>query len=149
MLREFGGPEVLKLEEIATPAPAPGEILVKVHAVSVNVTLDIAVRKGLYPRKPPLPHVLGVDPTGEVAAVGGGVTRPRVGDRVSVHAVVPSPRATPGQEADDPVFGRIIGVNRWGGYAEYAVVPAGNAFVLPAGLPFPEAAVIKIGRAHV
>jgi len=142
VLREFGGPEVLKLEEIATPAPGAGEILVKVHAVSVNVTLDIAVRKGLYPRKPPFPHVLGVDPTGEVAAVGAGVTRPRVGDRVSVHTVVPSPSATPGQEADDPVFGSIIGVSRWGGYAEYAVVPAGNAFVLPAGLPFPEAAVI-------
>jgi NADPH2:quinone reductase len=142
VLREFGGPEVLKLEDIPTPAPGPGEILVKVHAVSVNVTLDIAVRKGLYPRKPPFPHVLGVDPTGEVAAVGPGVSRPRVGERVSVHAVVPSARCTPGLEADDPVLGSIIGVNRWGGYAEYAVVPAGNAFVLPAGLDFPEAAVV-------
>lgn len=142
VLREFGGPEVLKLEEIPTPTPGPGEILVKVHAVSVNVTLDIAVRKGLYPRKPPFPHVLGVDPTGEVAAVGAGVARPRVGERVSVHAVIPSPRATPGREADDPVLGSIIGVNRWGGYAEYAVVPAPNAFVLPDGLAFPEAAVV-------
>jgi NADPH:quinone reductase-like Zn-dependent oxidoreductase len=47
VLREFGAPDVLKLEEIPTPAPAPGEVLVKVHAVSVNVTLDIAVRKGV------------------------------------------------------------------------------------------------------
>ena len=142
VLREFGGPDVLKLEEIPTPSPGPGEILVKVHAVSVNVTLDIAVRKGLYPRKPPFPHVLGVDPTGEVAAVGAGVTRPRVGERVSVHTVIPSSRAAPGHEADDPVLGSIIGVNRWGGYAEYAVVPASNAFVLPVGLGFPEAAVV-------
>ena len=142
VLREFGGPEVLKVEEIPTPSPGPGEILVKVHAVSVNVTLDIAVRKGLYARKPPFPHVLGVDPTGEVAAVGAGVTRPRIGERVSVHAVIPSPRAVPGHEADDPVLGSIIGVNRWGGYAEYAVVPASNAFVLPDGLAFPEAAVV-------
>jgi len=142
VLREFGAPDVLKLEEISTPVPGPGEILVKVHAVSVNVTLDIAVRKGLYPRKPPFPHVLGVDPTGEVAAVGAGVSRPRVGERVSVHTVIPSPRATPGREADDPVLGSIIGVNRWGGYAEYAAVPAGNAFVLPAALTFPEAAVV-------
>src|SRR5499427_3294352 len=108
VLREFGGPEVLKLEDVPTPAPGPGEILVKVHAVSVNVTLDIAVRKGLYRRKPPFPHVLGVDPTGEVAALGAGVSRHRVGSRVSVHTVVPSPRATPGHEADDPVIGSII-----------------------------------------
>jgi NADPH:quinone reductase-like Zn-dependent oxidoreductase len=142
VLREFGAPEVLKLEEIPTPAPGPGEVLVKVHAVSVNVTLDIAVRKGVYARKPPFPHVLGCDPTGEVAAVGAGVSRPRIGERASVHAVLRSPRCTPGQEADDPVFAGIIGVNRWGGYAEYAVVPAENAFVLPPNLTFPEAAVI-------
>jgi NADPH:quinone reductase-like Zn-dependent oxidoreductase len=142
VLREFGGPEVLKLEEIPTPTPGPGEILVKVHAVSVNVTLDIAVRKGSYPRKPPFPHVLGVDPTGEVAAVGTGVARPKIGERVSVHTVTRSPRCVPGRESEDPTFGAIIGVNRWGGYAEYAAVPAENAFVLPAKLSFPEAAVI-------
>jgi NADPH:quinone reductase-like Zn-dependent oxidoreductase len=85
-LREFGGPEVLKVEEIPTPGPGFGEILVEVHAVSANVTLDIAVLKGVYARKPPFPHVLGCDPTGEVAAVGAGVSRPRVGERVSVHA---------------------------------------------------------------
>ena len=142
VLREFGGPEVLKLEEIPTPAPGPGEILVKVHAVSVNVTLDIAVRKGVYRRKPPLPHVLGCDPTGEVAAVGAGVSRPKVGARVSVHTVTRSPRCTPGRESEDPVLGDLIGINRWGGYAEYAAVPAENAFVVPARLDFPEAAVI-------
>jgi NADPH:quinone reductase-like Zn-dependent oxidoreductase len=142
VLREFGPPEVLKLEDIPTPVPGPGEILVKVHAVSVNVTLDIAVRKGVYARKPPFPHVLGCDPTGEVAALGAGVSRREVGERVSVHAVTRSPRCTPGHEADDPSFGAIIGVNRWGGYAEYAVVPAENAFTLPPALSFPEAAVI-------
>ena len=142
VLREFGGPEVLKLEDIPAPAPGPGEILVKVHAVSVNVTLDIAVRKGVYARKPPFPHVLGCDPTGEVAALGAGVSRLKVGERVSVHTVTRSPRCTPGRESEDPVLGAQIGVGRWGGYAEYAVVPAENAFVLPAGLTFPEAAVI-------
>ena len=142
VLREFGGPDVLKLEDVPTPAPGPGEVLVKVHAVSVNVTLDIAVRKGLYRRKPPFPHVLGVDPTGEVAAVGAGVSRPKVGERVSVHNVIRSPNCIPGHEADDPQFGDIIGVNRWGGYAEFAVVPSENAFVLPPKLTFPEAAVI-------
>jgi NADPH:quinone reductase-like Zn-dependent oxidoreductase len=142
VLREFGAPDVLKLEEIPTPAPAPGEVLVKVHAVSVNVTLDIAVRKGVYARKPPFPHVLGCDPTGEVAALGAGVSRLKVGERVSVHTVTRSPRCAPGHESEDPVLGAQIGVNRWGGYAEYAAVPAENAFVLPGNLSFPEAAVI-------
>ena len=142
VLRDFGGPEVLRFEEVPTPAPRSGEVLVRVRAVSVNVTLDIAVRKGLYRRKPSLPHVLGVDPTGEVAAVGPGVVRPRVGERVAVHTVVRSPRCVAGHEADDPVFGDIIGVSRWGGYAEYVAVPAENAFVVPSNLGFPDAAVI-------
>ena len=142
VLREFGGPEVLRLEEIPTPAPAAGEVLVKVRAVSVNVTLDLAVRKGLYRRKPSLPHVLGVDPTGEVVASGAGVAHPKVGQRVAIHTVVRSPRCTPGREAEDPVFGDIIGVSRWGGYAEYVAVPAENAFVVPDKLGFPEAAVV-------
>jgi NADPH:quinone reductase len=142
VLREFGGPEVLKLEEIPAPVAKPGEVLVKVHAVSVNVTLDIAVRKGLYRRKPSLPHVLGVDPAGEVVAVGAGVARPKIGDRVAVHTIVRSARCTPGREAEDPILGDLIGVNRWGGYAEYVAVPAENAFVLPSNLGYAEAAVI-------
>jgi NADPH2:quinone reductase len=46
VMREFGPPEVLRIEEIATPVPGPGEVLIRVHAVSVNRTLDMAVRPG-------------------------------------------------------------------------------------------------------
>src|SRR5438046_2601425 len=70
VLRGFGGPEVLRLEEVPTPTPAAGEILVKVRSVSVNRTLDLIVRQGNYPVKVQLPHILGVDPAGVVAHVG-------------------------------------------------------------------------------
>src|SRR3954447_21664172 len=84
VLREFGPPSVLKLEEVPTPEPGPGEILLKVHAVSINRTLDTKVRAGKYARPVKLPLVLGVDPSGIVAKVGEGVTDRKVGDRVTV-----------------------------------------------------------------
>jgi NADPH:quinone reductase len=65
VLREFGGPEVLKLENVPTPRPAASEILIEVHSASVNRTLDCNVRAGRYPVTVQLPHVLGVDPAGE------------------------------------------------------------------------------------
>jgi NADPH:quinone reductase-like Zn-dependent oxidoreductase len=142
MFREFGGPEVLKLEEVETPKPAAGEVLIKVHNVSVNVTLDILVRKGLYARKPPLPHVLGCDPTGEVVAVGAGVAKPRVGERVFVHLSIHTPQTVPGQESRDPGAPQMIGISRWGGYAEYVAVPAKNAFVLPDTISSRDATVV-------
>lgn len=84
VLKEFGGPDVLHWEDVSTPAPAPGEVLVKVHSVSVNRTLDLIVRQGNYPVKIQLPHVLGVDPAGMVVQVGEGVEEPKVGERVGV-----------------------------------------------------------------
>jgi NADPH:quinone reductase-like Zn-dependent oxidoreductase len=142
VFREFGGPEVLRMEEIETPQPKAGEVLVKVHNVSVNVTLDILVRKGLYARKPPLPHVLGCDPTGEVTAVGAGVTKHKLGDRVFVHLSIHSPQTPPGRESRDPAFPQIIGIHRWGGYAEYVAVPAKNAYVLPDNISYRDATVV-------
>ena len=59
VMREFGPPEVMRLEDVPTPIPGPGEVLVRVHAVSVNRTLDLAVRAGVYPAAVTLPHVLG------------------------------------------------------------------------------------------
>src|SRR5437870_4937098 len=80
VFHQFGPPEVLHLEQVPAPAPGPGELLLKVHAVSVNRTLDLAVRAGQYVHRPKLPHVLGVDPCGVVAAVGPEVTTRKVGD---------------------------------------------------------------------
>ena len=84
VIREFGGPEVMRIEDVPTPDPGPGEVLVQVAAVSVNRTLDIIVRSGQYARAVKLPHVLGVDPTGTVVALGAGVTKRKPGDRVCI-----------------------------------------------------------------
>jgi hypothetical protein len=62
VLKEFGGPEVLRFEDLPQPKPAAGETLIKIHSVSVNRTLDCVVRAGKYPVKIRLPHVLGADP---------------------------------------------------------------------------------------
>ena len=81
VLREFGGPEVLHYEDVSVPRPAAGEVLLKVHSVSVNRTLDLVVRAGKYPVKIQMPHVLGVDPAGEIVEIGEGVDRFEIGFR--------------------------------------------------------------------
>jgi NADPH:quinone reductase len=55
VVHEFGGPEVLRLEEIPTPKPAAGEVLVRIHAAGVN-PYDTYMRNGVYAIKPPLPY---------------------------------------------------------------------------------------------
>jgi NADPH2:quinone reductase len=78
---QFGAPEVLKLEEVATPEPAAGQVLVHVRAVGVN-PYDTAMRAGTYAIKPPLPYTPGSDAAGVVESVGPGVTKVKAGDRV-------------------------------------------------------------------
>jgi NADPH:quinone reductase len=80
-VREFGGPEVLKLEDVADLKPGPGQVLVRVHAVGVN-PVEAYMRTGTYAMKPNLPYTPGADAAGVVAAVGEGVTSVKVGDRV-------------------------------------------------------------------
>ena len=80
-VHEFGGPEVLKLDEIATPRPAAGQVLVRIHAAGVN-PYDTYMRAGTYAIKPPLPYTPGSDGAGTVEAVGEGVTKVKPGDRV-------------------------------------------------------------------
>src|SRR3954453_3050904 len=76
-----GGPEALVPERRAVPAPAPGEVLVKVAAAGVNRP-DVMQRKGLYPPPPGAPDIPGLEIAGEVIALGDGVKRWKVGDRV-------------------------------------------------------------------
>jgi NADPH2:quinone reductase len=80
-VHEFGGPEVLKLEDVADPQAGRGQILVGVRAAGVN-PVDTYVRAGIYPLKPTPPYTPGTDAAGVVEAVGEGVTRFKVGDRV-------------------------------------------------------------------
>jgi NADPH:quinone reductase len=82
-ISEFGGPEVLRLEEVPTPAPAAGQILVRVRAAGVN-PVDTYIRSGMHAVKPALPFTPGLDAAGEVEAVGDGVKRFVEGQRVYV-----------------------------------------------------------------
>src|ERR1043166_5912151 len=144
VLREFGEPEVLRCEEVETPAPAPGEVLVQVHSVSVNRTLDLVVREGKYPAEIKRPLVLGVDPAGIVVAVGEGVANLPAGARVAVVSMIACGACSYCREGEEAncTKSRHIGVHRWGGYAEYVAVPAKNAYVIPDNVAFSDATVI-------
>ncbi len=80
-VHEFGGPEVMRLEEVPEPQLAPDQVLVKVHAVGVN-PVETYIRAGGYAIKPSLPYTPGSDASGTVEAVGKGVKRIKVSDRV-------------------------------------------------------------------
>ncbi len=144
VLRQFGGPDVLRCEEVPTPIPDSGEVLVRVHAVSVNRTLDLKVRQDGGGYGVVLPQILGVDPSGVVTAVGEGVMQPQPGSRVTIIPTFGCGSCPSCQAGNETICRqlRVIGLHRWGGYAEYLVVPARNTFVIPEGLSFAEATVI-------
>jgi len=133
VIREFGPPEVLHLErDFADPTPAPGEVTIAVHAVSVNRTLDLAVRAGTYVAPIRLPHIPGVDPSGVITALGEGVTERYIGERV-----VTLPWRTRPQGPLD-----ALGIQHLGGYAELVKVPAKATAPIPDGLDFATATVV-------
>lgn len=131
VMRAFGGPEVLRYEDFQRPRAAPGEVVVKVGAVSVNRTLDLVLRAGQYVKPVALPHILGVDPSGTVVETGEGVESPRIGDRVFVVPWRTKPNA--------PSIG--VGVQQHGGYADYVSAPATATVPVPEGLDFAAATV--------
>jgi NADPH:quinone reductase len=135
VVREFGPPNVMKLEEVPTPEPGPGEVLIKVHAVSVNRTLDTVVRAGKYARRVSLPLTPGVDPSGIVAKVGPDVSVRKVGDRVTV-------QLRSGNESGADSI-RNLGLHAWGGYAEYVRCEASRTAIVPEGLDFATATVVS------
>jgi NADPH2:quinone reductase len=90
VVREFGPPDVMKLEEVPDPSPGPGQVLIRVRAAGVN-PVEVYIRSGNYARKPNLPYTPGADLGGIVEAVGAGVSRVKKGDRVTP---IPSPRPT-------------------------------------------------------
>ena len=123
--REFGEPEVLKLEERPDPVAGPGQVLVRVLAAGVN-PVEAYQRSGLYPRKPALPWVPGTDAAGQVLACGAGVSRFRAGDRVYVFGI-PS-----------------------GAYASLLVAPEDGLRPLPDAVSYEQGAALGVpyGTAH-
>jgi len=81
LVKEFGPPEVMKLEDALVPEPQDGQVLVRVKAIGVN-PVETYIRAGTYPSVPPLPYTPGKDASGIVEAVGEGVTKWKIGDRV-------------------------------------------------------------------
>ena len=102
-----GGPEVLRYVDKPTPAPGPGEVLIKADAIGVNY-IDTYFRSGIYPRQ--LPYVVGTEVCGTVAAVGDDVAAISIGDRV-------------------------VTASAFGAYAEYSVAPADFVAYVPEAVP--------------
>ncbi len=121
-IAEVGGPEVLRYVDKPQPAPGAGEVLIKAEAIGVNY-IDTYFRSGTYPRE--LPFVLGTEVAGTVAAVGEGVTRAEVADRVVTAAAS-------------------------GAYAEYTAAPAEFVVHVPSAVGFDVAAsaLLKGTTAH-
>ncbi|OLZ08880.1 NAD(P)H-quinone oxidoreductase [Sulfobacillus thermosulfidooxidans] len=118
VLTEFGGPEVLRVQEIPVPECGPGDILIRIHAAGVN-RADLLERQGLYPPPAPRPEfqIPGLECAGVVVQVGQRVTRFREGDRV-------------------------MALVSGGAYAEYVACPQDNAWLIPEELSDIEAAGI-------
>ncbi|MBX6313449.1 MAG: zinc-binding dehydrogenase [Isosphaeraceae bacterium] len=138
VLRELGGPEALRLEDVPDPTPGPGEVVVRLEAAALNHR-DVWIRRGLYAGIK-LPVILGSDGAGKIAAVGEGVDRALIG-----RDVVINPSLDWGD--DDRVQGpdyRILGLPDDGTYAQWIKVPASNVHPRPAGLSAEEAAAIPL-----
>ncbi len=118
-VHEFGGPEVLRLEEVPDLKAGPGQVLINVKAVGIN-PLDTYIRAGTYARKPPLPYTPGSDAGGIVDSVGEGVTRVKKGDRIFTTATLT------------------------GAYAESALCAEAHVHPLPSSLSFAQGAGVNV-----
>lgn len=133
----------LTLEELPTPEPAPGEVLVKVAACGVCHTDLHYLDHGTPTFKAP-PMVLGHEVAGTIAALGQGVTALAAGDRVLLPAVLSCGRCVFCRTGRENIceHGTMLGNHINGGYAEYLVVPARDLFKLPDDVPLVEGSVI-------
>ncbi len=117
-VHQFGGPEVLHLEEISTPQPGAGQLLLRVHAAGVN-PVDTYFRSGTNPAIKP-PYTPGLDAAGTVESIGAGVTDFRAGERV------------------------YVGGSITGTYAEFAVGDAARVYRLPDNVTFAQGAGLHV-----
>ena len=142
---EYGGVEMLTMVEIPDPTPAPGEILIEVHACGVN-RVDILSREGDTPTPVPLPHISGTEVAGVVIGVGAPNSSWALGDRVLVNPTQSCGRCSPCREGRDNMCreSRIYGVQTRGGYAEYAVAREDQVLAIPGSLSCESAAAIAV-----
>jgi NADPH:quinone reductase-like Zn-dependent oxidoreductase len=144
-IREHGGPEVVKVEDLPDPEAGPGQVVVRVKAAALN-HLDIWVRKGWQGLKLAFPHVLGSDVAGVVEAVGPGVDGVKSGDEVVLNPSLGCGRCERCLSGRENLCRRfaILGEHVSGGMAERLAVPARNVLPKPARLSFAEAAAVPL-----
>ena len=118
-VKEFGGPEVLRIEEVPDLKPGPEQVVVRIHAAGVN-PVDTYIRTGTYAKKPSLPYTPGTDGAGTVESVGAGVMRFSRGDRV------------------------YLAGSTSGTYAEKALCEEWLVFPLPAHVSFAQGAAVHV-----
>ena len=118
-IHEFGGPEVLRFEDLVVPTPSKDEVRLKVRAIGLNRT-EITLRSGRSPKKPQLPTQIGFEAAGEIDSIGEDVIGYRPGDRV---ALIPA-----------------YGAAQYGLYGEVSLAPARSLVQIPEGISFAEAA---------
>ena len=142
---QHGGPEVLKLVEVANPEIKADEILIEVRACALN-HLDVWVRNGLPGIKIPLPHILGSDIAGIVREVGDLVSWVKPGDEVMLHPGLSCRHCAECLAGRDNMCDEydIIGYRRDGGYAELVGSPGVNAIPKPKNLGWEEAAALPL-----
>ena len=142
-IHEFGGPEVLRYEDVPDPQPRKNQVLVRVKACSLN-HLDVWVRKGLPGVK--LPHILGSDIAGEVVETGEYVTGFSIGQRVLVapmHFCGHCVKCLAGVQNQCREF-TVLGNAVDGGNCELFAVAAANVIPIPDGLDFTQAASVPL-----
>lgn len=122
VVREFGEPGVMRVEDVPTPAPGPDQVVVRVRAAGVN-PVDTYIRRGAYARRPHLPYTPGADGAGIVSAVGTYITQYAPGDRVYVTGTIAGP---------------------YGSYAEYALCDPAQVHPLPQNVSFAQGAALGV-----
>src|SRR5262245_7326067 len=145
IFEQHGGPEVLKLTEVADPQIKANEVLVEVRACALN-HLDVWVRNGLPGIKIPLPPILGDDVSGGVREVGELVTWAKPADEVMIQPGVSCGHCEECLAGRDNMCDEydMIGYRRDGGYAELVAVPGVNLIPKPKSLTWPEAAALPL-----
>jgi NADPH2:quinone reductase len=124
VVREFGGPDVLRVEDAAPLTPEPTQIAVRIRAAGVN-PVDTYLHTGTYTFKPPLPYTPGIDGAGDIVAVGSAIEGFSIGDRVYI--------------ANDNT-----GLARTGTYAEQALCQPTQLHPLPASTSFAQGAALGV-----
>ncbi len=144
VIHEFGDPGVLRYEEIDTPEPRPGNLVLKVLAAGIN-RFDHYIREGSVTPELPFPHVLGADAAGEVAAIGTGVAGFSVGDRVIPLTGYPTAEEDHGVYPLSAAASYVVtGLGRTGTYAQYIEIPAQWVLRDDTGLPPEQVATLPM-----